>query len=623
MSDNKDFLSDLFGSVANDYKEGFKSAINSYKSNPQEKQIIKVGKHNAIEEEYQFPYHNDLFRKTWNYFKIDFVNLKNAFHTCYLGKDFKKTWESLKDYRNNLLYIGLICSYNGLLFGIVNNYIGLKTGISFLIVKHLIYDSYKALKDLRQDKLIQDKLIGYFKEDIIVTSSKFTDKTKEKGTLTVKSKIPFSKLSKETLEHALSYSIVDIIQDKRNFNKLTVNIEKGKDRDYIRAEKGTIERLELILKYYKDTPKYIESIEHESDTQHVFISRLGEKKLNRILSEIPSRLGINKDDLTLEFVQDKVIFTIKTIDQKQYFIDDFIRDTKRPNSKIPFIFGINRKTGKPMIFDYDSIQHMLIGGMTGSGKSSVTHGIIYSLMYWNDDIFFYMIDLKGTELPYTYKQFNNCSVVGIEDYETEDESINAVVSLVNEVYEEYRKRVRLFNDIGCKDLKGYNLKVNKRLPTIVFLIDEVNYLFEVLQKRNKNAFGNIESCISTLLSRGRSTGIYSIHTMQNITDKIYNINWRRSMMTRLCMKMAELKQCQMIIENDNPLADKAYKQGKGEYIVVKDSINYELQNLRVNDELEDQTYRNLLEKFGGNVNESVNEIEEIEELEIDESKQAN
>jgi FtsK/SpoIIIE family len=614
MSDKKDPVNEFFGNILEQYKPS--------KKHKQQKVPPMVMRMND-KEDYQFPYHNDLFTKIWQHFKSDIMRLRRSCKLCYIGKDWRKTWESIKDWKHNYIYVvcnlGIITIMTIPAYQILKDY---RVVFGAIVVKHIIQATSKALLNLSEVKKIQDRLIPYFKEDIIVNNVIYTDK-KEKGILTVKSRIPFSRLSKETLEHALNYAIVDIIQDVRRLDKLRIEIVKGMTRDYLRAEKGTIERLESILRFYKDNPKYIETIEHESDIQHIFISRLGEKKLNRIITEVPSRLGIKKENLTIEYDEDKVIFTIKTIDQKQYFIDDFIRDTKRPNNnnyKIPFIFGMNRQTGKAMIFDYDSIQHMLIGGMTGSGKSSVTHGIIYSLMYWNDDIFFYMIDLKGTELPYTYKQFNNCSIVGIEDYETEDESINAVVSLVNEVYEEYRKRVRLFNDIGCKDLKGYNLKVNKRLPTIIFLIDEVNYLFEVLQKRNKQAFTIIESCINTLLSRGRSTGIYSIHTMQNITDKIYNINWRRSMMTRLCMKMAEVKQCQMIIENNTQLADKAYKQGKGEYIVVKDSINYELQNLRVNDELEDQTYRNLLEKFGGNVNESVNEIEE---LEIDESKQAN
>lgn len=614
------WLEDICQSVVDDYSDGVKSACNSYLPD-KKKQVIKVASNNnKVEKEYVFPYHNDLFFKTWNYFKIDLVNFKNSFHKCYIGKDIMKTIESMQNYRNNLLYVALIGGYNGLLFGIINNYIGLKTGISFLIVKHIIYDSYKAVKDLHQDKLIQDKLISYFGEDLIVTSSKFTDKIKDKGTLTVKSKIPLSKLNKDAVEHALSYSITSIIQDKRNFSKLQIDIEKGKNRDYLSAEKGSIERLELILKYYKDNPKYIETIEHEAETQYIFISRLGEKKLNRIVGEIPNRFGIKKENLTIEFDEDKVIFTVKRIDSKQYYIDDFIRSTKRPNNyKLPFIFGVNRQTGKPMIFDYHSIQHCLVGGMTGSGKSSMTHGFIYSLMYWNDDVFFYMIDLKGTELPYTYKNFSNCKVVGIEDYEDEQESINAVVELVQEVHDEYRKRIRLFSKEGCKDLKGYNLKAKKRLPTIIFLVDEANYLFEVLKKKDINSFNKIEANISTLLSRGRSTEIYSIHTMQNITDKIYNITWRRSMMTRLCMKMAEMKQCQMIIENNIPLADKAYKQGKGEYIVVKDSINYELQNLRVNDELQDQTYINLAKKFKKegiknetNVCENETEIIEIE-----------
>ena len=53
--------------------------------------------------------------------------------------------------------------------------------------------------------------------------------------------------------------------------------------------------------------------------------------------------------------------------------------------------------GSPAFIDFSSTHHLLIGGTTGSGKSTVMHDIILSLMakYSKDDIQFYIIDRKN------------------------------------------------------------------------------------------------------------------------------------------------------------------------------------------------------------------------------------
>jgi S-DNA-T family DNA segregation ATPase FtsK/SpoIIIE len=273
--------------------------------------------------------------------------------------------------------------------------------------------------------------------------------------------------------------------------------------------------------------------------------------------------------------------------------------------KAPYIVGIDRKTGKPFIYDIVKAGHTLLAGMTGSGKSSLLHSIIRSMMYWSDDIFFYMVDLKGNELPDAYGNFNNCCVAGLADGDTLDDSIRIIKDVFLKVDKEYHKRIKLFKKHGVKDIANYNKKIGK-LPYVVFVVDEANAIFEIIKddKNYKDTFEIIRRVTNNLFARGRSTGMYNVHGMQQIRENEYNISWRRAMMSRMCMLMKEPMQCKLALGCDTVLADKASKQMIGEFILI-DCHNqiHDLQNVRVDTRLEeegiqDETYKELVEIYG-------------------------
>lgn len=510
---------------------------------------------------------------------------RNEFFTFFrhLKEYFKK-----KDFKlSGLIFVGmeLITWVIGNKFNINNTWY-LLPFISSIPLDILI----RYFKLEHYNDLIVKRLEQHYKEDV-----KFIENID--GKLTLRSFIPLDINDSDKLMLCTNTTIVNIKQDLMRKQFYIIKHGKGIEVEYRKMPKNSEQRLTSILKSYGDNPIFIEMKQSEIDDKFIYMSRLGIKRINKLLEDIEHKLGAKKDYLTVEYDEGKVTFTIKTIEGRIFYMDDIIPKTERPKGyKFPFIVGINKDNGKPRFFDFESIQHFILGGMTGAGKSTTLHGWIKSLMYWNDDLFFYMIDLKGTELPHIYGDFRNCKVAGIEDFENELESVNGIVSLVNDVHSEYRKRIRLFSEKGVKDIDEYNKKFAK-LPHIIFIIDEVNYLYEYLQKRYSKQFDLIEANISTLKSRGRSTGIYCGDTMQNITEKTYNIAWRRSAMSRCSMKMAELKQCQMIIEDMPEVADKAFKQRKGEYIFAKDGKVFELQNMLMTNDEKDITYNKLCKKY--------------------------
>jgi hypothetical protein len=152
------------------------------------------------------------------------------------------------------------------------------------------------------------------------------------------------------------------------------------------------------------------------------------------------------------------------------------------------------------------------------------------------------------------------------------------------------------------DLETWNIThPNEKLPYIIFLVDEINYLYEVLAKKAKTISGEpnaekklldiLEEVMSNLFARGRSAGMYGIHTMQQVRDVDYNINWLRNMMTKFCLCLGSNVQARNVLENAPHLVDESRQQKTGEYIVLdKDKNILRCWNLRFPKTFTHQTY---------------------------------
>lgn len=519
----------------------------------------------------------------------------------YMKKDIKAASNNIIDYKTHKLYlvklsIGLIV--NTCLFYRLNDFVDVNS--MFLIPFTLFfsrgfYGAFCALYGIRK---MQGQLKEYFGDKLIV---KDLEHKNSLGRVTLAIKLPLHKLDKATLEHAINATVINIIQSNSNKCNVVIEFSKEKTYDYMNLEKGSMERLEAILLYLKDKPIFVGAMDTEIDKRFIFFSRLSSNKLVKSIEDIEHRLGIGKNTLNIEFEDGKVIFAIRSSEIKMYFLDAILEQTKKPKDmELPFILGINPKTGIPLVYDYCNIQHFCFTGMTGSGKSSAMHSIIQTLMHWNNNIFYYMIDLKGTELPFIYGNFSNCKVASLEDGDTIEESIEVIVNMFENIWNEYRRRIRLFKETSCKDIDGYNSKSKTKLNYCIIYVDEANAFKEIIYRyTDKTVKSRLESIIATIFARGRSTGMYTIHAVQQIVESVYSPAWRKNTMTRGCAKVPELAQAEKILEGTpSEVQEKACKQLTGEYVIyTKNGSIYELQNIRVNDQLTDKTYINLLQKY--------------------------
>ncbi len=169
--------------------------------------------------------------------------------------------------------------------------------------------------------------------------------------------------------------------------------------------------------------------------------------------------------------------------------------------------------------------HVLAVGKTGGGKSVFLNSLIANMCqkYAPTDLQLWLIDYKCLEfgffLPkpgqeYTFPHIKACLCTTDGDYA---ESVYRAFS------EECERRFRVFEEIGQKNLKGYNQAMErngtpeKRLPRIVFINDEFQVIFE---KATGKILDSINKSLTTVAKLGRAAGCHMMFTSQSMKGTV-------------------------------------------------------------------------------------------------------
>lgn len=148
--------------------------------------------------------------------------------------------------------------------------------------------------------------------------------------------------------------------------------------------------------------------------------------------------------------------------------------------------------------------HALVGGRTGSGKSTLFHVLVASLAttYSPDEIELYLVDFKeGVEFkPYADHLLPHARVVAIESER------EFGLSVLKDLQAELEARGQLFKEISAPDLTAYRERTGNKLPRLVLVIDE----FQVLLAEQDNITRQASGILEDLARRGRVFGIHLI-----------------------------------------------------------------------------------------------------------------
>ena len=221
--------------------------------------------------------------------------------------------------------------------------------------------------------------------------------------------------------------------------------------------------------------------------------------------------GIYKTLKNSKDAEDKEVI-VENISKYEYYpvgISDILEDkniiryqyTEGEKDGVSFYLGndVNNEGEKVKIDILDG--SILIGGMTGAGKSNILNVLITSLMltYTPNEVSFLGCDLADADVSYfyKYKHFINMSTTH-----------NGFLEQVNWFRNKYKERMKILKEANCRNVVNYNKKNDKKMTYFIFVIDEV-----VLLSANEKCKKELHQ----IMSHGRKAGFYFILCMQDAT----------------------------------------------------------------------------------------------------------
>lgn len=198
-------------------------------------------------------------------------------------------------------------------------------------------------------------------------------------------------------------------------------------------------------------------------------------------------------------------------EREMVYLRDLLESDKVRNTKSKLAFVVGKDIGgQPVVADIEKMPHLLIAGATGSGKSVCINTIIMSILYRADpnEVKMIMIDPKVVELN-VYNGLPHLLIPVVTDPKKAAGALNWAVSTMMERYNK-------FAEIGAKDLKSYNARVenvpydserHRKMSQIVIIIDELADLMMVAQSE-------VEDAICRLAQLARAAGIHLVIATQ-------------------------------------------------------------------------------------------------------------
>ena len=205
------------------------------------------------------------------------------------------------------------------------------------------------------------------------------------------------------------------------------------------------------------------------------------------------------------------------------FLGDMLIDNEYQSSS-GFTMAIGMAVdGSKHYIDIAKACHILISGMTGSGKSIVLHNLILSLLMKKNPVqmHLYIIDPKATEFEY-YKNLAACTVVS---------EVNGAVDLLKNLCIEMDRRYSVLAAAGCRDIDSYNQKfADSPMRRDIVFIDELSDLMSMGGK-------SVEGYIVRIAQKARACGIHLVIATQYPVAKVVTGLIKANMPTKICLRV--------------------------------------------------------------------------------------
>ena len=178
--------------------------------------------------------------------------------------------------------------------------------------------------------------------------------------------------------------------------------------------------------------------------------------------------------------------------------------------------------------------HGLISGGTGSGKSTMLHMLINSVVmnYHPKDVEIWLADYKQTEMSvYIANRPPHVKFIGLERNE------EFSFSLIDMIFEEYERRSRLFMEEGVRNIDAYKAKHGMNsLPRILVVIDEFHLMSQQVAENPVYS-----ERLENILSEARAAGVVCLFSDQAVSVGLKGLTEKGKKQMRMRLAMANDK----------------------------------------------------------------------------------
>ena len=243
--------------------------------------------------------------------------------------------------------------------------------------------------------------------------------------------------------------------------------------------------------------------------------------------------------------------------RKVVYIREILESGAYVNSRaeLPLALGED-VTGEPDVYDLARMPHLLIAGVTGSGKSVCINAIITSLVYryTPEQLRLLLVDPKMVELG-NYNVLPHLRHPVVTHY-------GDAASVLKWLVYEMEHRYEWLSINGCRNLREYNGRVTKGLPVrapesdggevveepgilpyIVLVIDELADLMMTVQ-------ADVERPLAYLAQKARATGIHLVVATQRPSVNVITGLIKANFPCRIAFRVASKVDSRTIIDQN-------------------------------------------------------------------------
>ena len=211
--------------------------------------------------------------------------------------------------------------------------------------------------------------------------------------------------------------------------------------------------------------------------------------------------------------------------------------------------------GQSLALDLAAMPHLLIAGATGSGKSVCINSLVASLLMTRppDELRMIMVDPKRVELT----PFNGIPHLVMPVIVEPDDVQPALRGLINEM----TRRYKLMEELGVRNIAGYNAKANEPMCFLVLIVDELADLM-------MTGGLEVEQQLVRLAQLGRAAGIHMVLATQRPSVKVVTGLLKANVPARVAFAVASQVDSRVILDGAGAEA----LMGKGDLLLLNNDF---------------------------------------------------